>query len=107
MGPPSILTKEEENILVKWIIDVGKTGFPVTVDEFLNSVQQLMQDLKRKNPFKNNRSDKTWFKGFIRRNANISRRIAHNLTVSRASVTKETISKVVFRGVNLLKGRRS
>ncbi|KAJ4451842.1 hypothetical protein ANN_03320, partial [Periplaneta americana] len=70
---------------------MAEAGFPVTVKQLQDSVQRLMTDLKRKNPFVDNRPGRTWIQGFLQRNSNISQRISQNLTVSRASVTQENI----------------
>lgn len=89
MGLKSYLTKEEENVLSQWITQGA--GFPVGKDQLLDSVQQVMVELKRDNPFQNNRPGKSWYKLFLKRNPDISTRTPQNLTSSRASVTQEKI----------------
>ncbi|KAK9711873.1 Tc5 transposase DNA-binding domain [Popillia japonica] len=91
MGPESILQKNEEDLLVDWIVTVAKVGFPITNPELLDSVQHLIQELQHENPCSGNRPDKTWFRAFLKHHPNIGVRIAQNLTASRAAVRKETL----------------
>lgn len=91
MGLKSYLSNEEEKILSEWIIQAARAGFPVGKDQLLDSVKQLMIELKRENPFHNNRPGKSWYKLFLKRNPDISARTPQNLTTSRASVTQEKI----------------
>lgn len=89
MGPESVLTKEEEKNIVRWIFTMAKAGFPIGKESLLTSVQHLIKELKRKNPFKDDRPGRKWYYSFLKRNPEVSTRTAQNLTLSRASVTKE------------------
>lgn len=60
-GGSTVLTSEEQQILVRWILEMGDLGFPVTKIQLLESVTKLMQNLGRTNPFKNNRSEEKWY----------------------------------------------
>ncbi|KAK9688121.1 hypothetical protein QE152_g35770 [Popillia japonica] len=60
MGPESILKKDEEDLFVDWIVTIAKVGFPITRPELLDSVQQLIQELQRENPFSGNRPVTTY-----------------------------------------------
>ncbi|KAG5881526.1 hypothetical protein JTB14_008452 [Gonioctena quinquepunctata] len=91
MGPESFLTREEESVLVEWIISVGRVGFHVTKDQLLNSVRNLVEQSKRKTPLKNNRPGRNWYKSFLKRHPEISTRVAQNLTSSRANVTQQQL----------------
>lgn len=91
MGPDPVLTNEEEYILEDWILTMAKAGFPITKSELLDSVQHLIQELQRKNPFLDNRPGKTWYNAFLKRHPVIGIRMAQNLTSSRAAVKEETV----------------
>lgn len=93
MGPPSTLTQKEEVELVKWVENMAKAGFPITVEQLCISVERYVKEMKRDSPFKDGRPGRTWVIGFLRRNPSISRRVSQNLTVSRAAVTRENIMK--------------
>lgn len=88
MGPKSIFTEEQEDLLVKWVFHLAKVGFPVTKDIFMGSVAKLARKLGINKP-----PGEKWYKLFRGRHKNISDRIYQNLTKSRASVTQENLNK--------------
>lgn len=52
-----------------------------------------MTALKQQNPFKDNKPGRTWFASFLKRNPEISNRVAQNLTTTRAALKKESNEK--------------
>ena len=68
-------------------------GFPITKAELLDSVQHLIEELKRQNPFVGNRLGKTWYNAFLKCHPSIAIRMAQNLTSSRAAVTEEALKR--------------
>ncbi|XP_039300746.1 tigger transposable element-derived protein 1-like [Nilaparvata lugens] len=93
MGPKSTLNEEEEGVLVLWIKSMAARGFPVTTAQLIESVQHLIKKLGRENPFKEGKPGRKWLKLFMQRHPTITNRISENLTMSRASVTKQYITK--------------
>ncbi|XP_030020789.2 uncharacterized protein LOC115440557 isoform X1 [Manduca sexta] len=85
MGPSTVLTKDEEDLLEKWLI--ADQPFPLTKDNILDSVQKIIIDQKRKNPFTNNRPSRKWFQSFLRRHPNLTQRI-ETLSRPRDDVTE-------------------
>lgn len=53
-GPSSILTKLEEEILVRWLLECSKKGFPRRKKDLQLSVKQFLDEQGRSSPFKNN-----------------------------------------------------
>ena len=60
-GPTTILTKEEEEKIVDWILECGRRGFPVNRSQLLDCVQNFVLDSGRETPFKDGRSGKYWY----------------------------------------------
>lgn len=89
MGPPTVLSAEEEALLVKWIFHVSDAGFPVSKDQLLDSVQMLLNKSKRETIFTDNRPGRKWYEGFTRRHPSVVEKECQNLTGARASVTEE------------------
>ena len=89
MGPQTILSYEEETVVANWVLKMAEAGFPETVKQLHDSVHRFMTNLWRDNPFADNRPGRTWIQGFLRRNANISKRKSQNITVLRVSVTQD------------------
>ena len=62
MGPQTILSYEEETVIANWVLKMAKAGFPLK--QLQDSAQRLMTDLRRDNPFADNRPGRTWIQGF-------------------------------------------
>lgn len=91
MGPPPVLSTNEETILVNWILCLQKKHFPVTKSMLIDSVEKIIRDTKRKTPFKDHRPGYKWYHGFLRRHPEISERLAQNLTPAMENVTEDQI----------------
>ena len=92
-GAPTILTEQEENKIVEWILFCAERGFPVTKSHLLDCVQRFVISEKRDNPFRDNRPGKHWYNAFMKRHNNLTKRISQNLTSSRAAVTEADLKK--------------
>lgn len=53
-GPPTVLTTNEEKMLVKWLVESCMKGFPRRREDLQNSVKLFLDEQERKSPFKNN-----------------------------------------------------
>jgi hypothetical protein len=93
MGPETIFTQQEESLIVTWIQNMAKSGFPISKDNFLNSVSELLKKLNK--PFANSIPVRTWYQSFLRRHPDkISLRTPQNLTRRRYSVSKQQERKI-------------
>ncbi|XP_063388301.1 uncharacterized protein LOC134674175 [Cydia fagiglandana] len=90
-GAQTVLNKEEEKQLVTWILYLSDAGFPITKPNLINTVKNLVQNLKRKNSFKNGTPGRHWYEGFMARHPELSMRVSQNLTAPRAKITEESI----------------
>lgn len=54
MGPATILTKQEEDLLEKWLLGLCRKGFPVVKRMLLDSVKKTLDLAQRPSPFNNN-----------------------------------------------------
>lgn len=89
IGFKTAFTTEEEQMLVKWVLDSACKGFPITKGNFLFSVSQLAKELNIQ--FIKDKPSRSWFEGFMKRHPNVSLRTAQNLTISRAAVTEKNL----------------
>lgn len=87
MGPPSTLGEKYEKMLVVWIGELAKRGFPIVKWDLISSVEKIVRDMGISNKFNNGRPGKKWFKLFLQRNKEIAKRTVEKLTKNRASVT--------------------
>lgn len=89
MGPPTVLSAEEESCLEKWIFYSADAGFPISKDQLLDSVQVLLNKSKRETVFTDNRPGRKWYEAFTKRHPLVVEREAQNLTSARANVTED------------------
>lgn len=92
-GPNTILTETEENLIVSWIINLAKKGFPRNIDGIVSSVQDFLTDVPRPNPFKNNRPGDGWVKLFLRRHPILASRTSEGVSYASACITENDIKK--------------
>lgn len=79
LGPATVLSHEEENILVRWVCFMAEKHFPVTKEQLLDSVQKIISEKNLDScPFTNNRPGKKWYSLFLKRHPDLSERIAQN-----------------------------
>jgi len=71
-GVTSVLGKETEQMLVKWLLSCSRMGFPVGREGLLSSVKKLVDETNLDTPFSNNRPGKKWFYSFLSRHSKIS-----------------------------------
>lgn len=90
-GPETILTREEESLLVQWLFEISKCGFPATKNQMLDSVQLLLKELGRTNTFTDGRPGRKWYELFLKRHPELTKRIPQNLSGSRASLNENRI----------------
>lgn len=67
MGPATILTKQEEDLLEKWLLGLCRKGFPVVKRMRLECMKKTLDLAQRPSPFNNNLPGETWFKAFLKR----------------------------------------
>nr|XP_033334412.1 uncharacterized protein LOC117225185 [Megalopta genalis]XP_033334413.1 uncharacterized protein LOC117225185 [Megalopta genalis] len=90
-GPPTILTEQEEQDIIQWILYRAERGYPVRKEELLDSVQSYVTKLGRRTPFTHGRPGRHWYEKLCKRHPNITVRTSQNLSMTRASVTEENL----------------
>lgn len=99
MGPPTILTEAEEQVLVNYIKFCNDRAHPATKDNIIQTVKQIVTEerdagYKRKNlpaSFVQGHPGEKWWKLFKRRHPNISYRSPETLTSARKNVSQGSI----------------
>lgn len=91
MGPKTILTSEEEDLLVYFIVAKTKKVFPLQKRKLLETVQNIITEDGRETPFKNNKPGNSWLSGFFKRHPQITQCHAEVINRGRAKVTEERI----------------
>lgn len=92
MGPKTLLSSEMENKIVKCLFTLADAGFPITKQQLIDNVTNLMSQ-RADSPFKNGRPGETWFQLFCARHPTITMRVAQNISRVRAGVTEANLRK--------------
>ena len=90
-GPATILTDEEELLLVQWITELARRGVPLSKENLLDSVQSIVISDGRLNPFSEGRPGKVWFYAFIKGHPEIAQRNPESICRGRGSLTEGCI----------------
>jgi len=90
-GITSVLGKETEQMLVKWLLSCSRMGFPVGREGLLSSVKKLVDETNLDTPFSNNRPGKKWFYSFLSRHKILSQKHSEYVNRARGSVTENKI----------------
>lgn len=91
LGPPPILTKEEESTLVSWIANCCRKGFPRRREDLQLSVQEFLTSNQRPNPFKDNLPGIGWYKAFLKRHPEIAARTPEGVSTASSCVSENDI----------------
>ena len=93
IGPPTVLTKDEEEQLAVYCVSMADMGFGLTRCDVMEKAFQIVEKSGRYHPFNEGTAGRSWFDGFRSRHPNLTLRSAQSLSHSRASnANKETIT---------------
>jgi hypothetical protein len=90
-GPTTILTKEEEEQLVGYCLNMQRLGFGLTKSSINYTVLEMIHHTSRKYPFTDSGPGQAWWKRFLHDHPNISFRKPQALTAARAQKGNPTI----------------
>lgn len=92
VGGQTVLSSTEENSLIGHIIAMANFGFPVTPLNIRHIVKEYLDKAGRKiTCFKNNLPGKQWMDLFLARHKTLSKRVAKNITHSRAASDQQIL----------------
>lgn len=90
-GITTVLSKDEEDKIGIWIIEMASRGFPITSSKLRQSVQLYLNLRKRETMFKENLPGRKWCTGFMKRHPNLTSKVPQHLSHSRSQVTEENL----------------
>ena len=65
-GPSTVLSKEEEDRLVKYIITMAEMGFGLSPKDIRSLAYEIAENSGQNHPFTNKLAGKDWFQAFMR-----------------------------------------
>lgn len=90
-GPPTILTNEEENVLVKWILVSSAKGFPRRKENVLAAVKDILDRSPRANSLHDNTPGRGWYQRFLARHPEITIRTSEAVSAASSKVSEKDI----------------
>lgn len=90
-GPQTVLTNEEEESLVRWILECARRGQPQTGLQIRFAAKKLLLQFPRPNPFKNSLPSEKWLKKFMERHNMLAYRKPEALSTASGMVRKEDL----------------
>ena len=91
-GPPTILTKQEEDKLCEYCFLMADMGFGLTIEAVRSVAYRIAEASGRPHPFKKGIAGRDWYEGFVKRHPTLSLRKPEALSYARA---KNASAKVV------------
>lgn len=90
-GPSTVLTEEEETMLVNWLITSSRKGFPRRREDLIKSVKDFLDKNPRGNQFINNTPGEGWYKLFMKRHPEIAERTSEAVTSASSKVSERQL----------------
>ena len=92
-GPATVFSKEEENELVDYVVQMANMGFGLTRGDLQLTAYRLAERLGKSHPFLNGIAGRGWLEGFLARYPKLVLRSTQPLSYSRAvSANPDAIS---------------
>ena len=82
-GPATILMDEEEDMLVKYLVEIADVGYGLTRKTVMELAFAIVQK-REKNPFRGGKAGRAWFEGFQRRHPQLFLQAPQPLSYCRA-----------------------
>ncbi|KAJ8945467.1 hypothetical protein NQ314_009219 [Rhamnusium bicolor] len=90
-GPDTYLSKNEEKLLVDWILTCQRRGFPKRIEDLQKSVQNFLKECGRKTPFPNGLPGRGWYRAFTKRHPELSLRTTEAVTQASSCISESDI----------------
>ena len=83
-GPPTVLTKEEEDMVYDYLVQMSDMGYGLSRETVMSIAYKVAEKLKKQHPFTGESAGRSWLDGFRRRHPNITIRTPLPLSYNRA-----------------------
>ena len=98
MGGKGVLTKEEDEALCKYVLDMAEVGLPFTPIQLQQKAAEITQE--RPTPFTNGMPGRSWLKWFLYRHPEISFRYSQILNQKRARALNSNTTKRFYQNLS-------
>lgn len=91
LGRPTVLTAEEESIIVERLLIMGRWGFPLNRHDLAHLIKAYLDRVGRSTRFTDNLPGPDFTKGFLKRHPQLTVRVANLIKRSRAAVSHQDV----------------
>ena len=92
-GPCTVLTKNEELRLARYIVEMAEMGFGLSRDDIRSTAYKLAEACGKAHPFRDEMAGRAWLDGFFKRHPTLTLRKPQPLSYNRAvSANVDTIT---------------
>ncbi|KAJ8885001.1 hypothetical protein PR048_011197 [Dryococelus australis] len=91
IGPSPVLTDAEEKIIKQWLLHAARLQYPIMKELLCDSVQHIIKNKERPNPFNDEQPRRKWHEAFFKRHPELCERTVRPLSSARSGVTEEQI----------------
>ena len=104
-GPSTILTKDEEECLAKYVIEMADRWFGLVSEDLMKAAFAIVERSGRPHPFHDGVAGRGWLEAFRRHHPEMSLRTPQALAYSRASAASKDVVDDFFAKLGALYGR--
>lgn len=104
-GPSTVLAKEEEDLLAKYIIDMADMGFGLSREDIMRIAFVIAERMGKSHPFKDESAGRGWYEGFRSRHPYLTLRSPQPLSYCRALCSSKTVVNEFFAKLGAVYGR--
>ena len=104
-GPKTVLTKEEEDRLMNYLIQMADMGYGLSREDVMFMAYAIVERSGRKHPFQNDKAGRGWFDGFRARHPQLTIRLPQPLSHCRALCSNRETIDHFFGKLGALYGR--
>ena len=95
-GPPSVLSKEEEDAIATYVIEMVEMGFGLSREDVMRLAFVIAETSGKEHPFHNDMAGRGWFDSFRKRHPNLTLRTPQPLSYSRALSANHAVIEDFF-----------
>ena len=104
-GPATVLLKEEEDQIYRYLLEMCDMGFGVGRETVMRIAFVIAEKTHKRHPFTGETAGRAWFEGFCRRYPNLTIRTPQPLSYSRATAGNPEVIRDFFGKLGALFGR--
>ena len=104
-GPQTVLSKEEEDRLAEYCIEMADRGFGLGREDVMRFAFQIAEKMNKSHPFQNGMAGRGWYEGFLSRHPYLRLRSSQPLSRCRAICSNKAVIADFFSKLGVMCGR--